>query len=130
MLVDERDMVDHREPPAETGEYAIPAPAVSVEAPRHGESETPEEKRTRFMAALTYKDSAAHQAAALTWAVVEVRDELRRGAEAAERANQIAEAALREQRSANLLAFYSANPISFPPGVREQIAAALDIKLG
>lgn len=91
---------------------------------------TPEQKRQRIMVDTpVYSNSPAHQAAALTWATVEVRDELRRAAAAAEHANVIAEAALREQRSQNLMAFYATDLYSFPPGVREQIAAGLDIEL-
>ena len=97
------------------------APVVEVPTVTHTAEETAAEKRARLMSAgAAYRDSAPHQVAALTWAMVELREETERG-------NDIAAAAVAEQRTANLIAFYTADPRTFPEGVRGQIAAHLGI---
>lgn len=110
---------------AETPPSPVSAPPVEA-APAaatvtHSAEETAAEKRARLMSAgAAYRDSAPHQVAALTWAMVELREETERG-------NDIVAAAVAEQRTANLIAFYTADPRAFPEGVRDQIAAHLGI---
>tara|TARA_R110002051_G_scaffold314950_3_gene392650 strand:+ start:16067 stop:16561 length:495 start_codon:yes stop_codon:yes gene_type:complete len=108
--------------------------------------ETPRDKRVKLMSSgAEYRNSTPHQVAALTWSVVELVDatvaqtEAQAQAAAAQaaidvernallaRSADIAAAALNEQRTANLMAFYATNPNDYPEGVRDQIKALLGI---
>lgn len=95
------------------------------------------ERRSKMMAdGEKYRTSEAHRAAALTLAVVEIREaieqqtEIQRQRLDVERESlETAKSALREQRMSNLLSFYSMPRQMVTPGVYEQLAAHLDIRL-
>ena len=93
------------------------------------------DKRSKLMAlGEEYRQSVPHQVAALTWTVAELAEVTRQHSADAEahteelkRANGIAEMALIERHTANILAFYSMNSALFPAGVYDQMKVRLKI---
>lgn len=92
--------------------------------------ETPRDKRERLMVSgKLYRDSPVYQAAAQTWALVELVDATDSNTKALREQTAIEEQKLDEMRIANLLAFYAMNSAVFPPGVEAQLKAALGISV-
>lgn len=96
--------------------------------------DTPESKRKKLMGTgTTYRDTPAHQVAALTWATVEVRDAIRDQtdanrlqADATAWNSELLQAQLAEMRNQNQMMYYI-NRHLFPSDVDAQLRVNLGI---
>jgi hypothetical protein len=90
--------------------------------------ETAKQKRERLLSSGgLYRDTPVYQAAAQTWATVELMEATELNTAAIRQQSAIEAQKLDELHLANVLAFYAMNSAVFPPGVEAQLKAALGI---